>query len=168
MAYRHSPREGPMNQAQRIARNVLLLTLAVAASSSLQAANLPSSLDLAPGEIASSQSPSISTARPDIHAAHGNLALIAQVGNSLTSDITQTGSALEAFILQSGHDHAASIEQHGSHNQGLIVQSGAYNEARIEQYGAHNNALIEQTGTGHRSSVTQNGQGLNVLVRQYR
>ena len=158
-----------MNQVQRIARNALLpLILAVAASPSLQAANLPSSLDLAPGEIASNQERSIASALPDVHAAHGNLAVIAQVGNSLTSDITQTGSALEAFILQSGHDHAASIEQHGSHNQGLIVQTGAYNEARIEQYGAHNNALIEQTGTGHRSSVTQYGQGLNVLVRQHR
>jgi minor curlin subunit len=156
-----------MNHAQRIARKALLpLVLAAVTSPFLQAAGLPSSLDLAPSEIASHQS--FASARPGASAAHGNFALIAQAGDSLTSDITQAGSALEALIIQSGYAHDASIEQHGNHNRGLIVQSGAYNEARIEQYGAYNSALIEQTGTGHRSSVTQNGQGLSVLVRQYR
>ncbi|TCD20449.1 curli production assembly protein CsgB [Pseudomonas sp. IC_126] len=158
-----------MSQAQWIARKALLpLLLAGLASPALHATDRPSSLDLWPSEIASSQNHSIASTRPAIGAAHGNFALVTQLGDSLTSSITQTDSALEAFILQSGYAHAASIEQHGSHNQGLIVQSGAYNQARIEQYGAHNNALIEQTGTGHRSSVTQNGQGLSVLVRQYR
>lgn len=158
-----------MKHAQWIARKALLpLLFATLASPTLQAAGLPASLDLATNEFAASQVHAIALSRPAVAPIAGNLAFIAQAGNSLTGDITQIGNALEALILQSGYAHEASIEQHGSHNQGSIIQFGADNQARIEQYGAHNNALIEQTGTGHRSSVTQNGQGLSVLVRQHR
>ena len=158
-----------MNHAQRIASKTLLpLLFAALASPALLAASLPTSLDLAPEEIASSRSRVIPLTQSETGITGRNLALVAQTGDSLTAHITQTGSALEAFILQSGYAHDATIVQQGNNNQGLIVQFGTDNQARIEQHGAYNNALIEQTGTGHRSSVTQNGQGLSVLVRQYR
>jgi minor curlin subunit len=158
-----------MIDAQRIARKALLpLLLAALSSHTLQAATPPHSLDLAPNEIAYSRPQAAALAQTETATAVGNLALVAQAGDSQAADITQTGNALEAFILQSGYANDAFIEQQGSDNKGLIAQSGAYNEARIEQNGAYNSALIEQTGTGHRSSVTQNGQGLSVLVRQYR
>ena len=158
-----------MFNAQRIACKALLpLLFAALASPALLAASLPTSLDLAPDEIASSRSQAIALPQTETGISGRNLALVAQTGDSLSADITQTGNALEAFILQSGYALEASIEQYGSHNQGLIVQSGSYNKARIEQYGAYIDAQIEQTGTGHRSSGTQHGQGLSVLVRQYR
>lgn len=157
-----------MDQVQWIARKALLPLFAALTSPLLQAAGLQGSLDLAPSELAAT--PLLPGTLPQSAASltAANLALIAQVGDSLIATLVQDGYAQEALILQSGYGHEAAIEQHGIYNQGSIIQSGADNQARIEQFGAANSALIEQTGTGHRSRVTQHGQGLDLVVRQYR
>jgi minor curlin subunit len=132
-----------MNHAQRIASKTLLpllpLLFAALSSPALQAAGPQTMIDLAPSELVSNQAHVIAPARSDYSDSADNLALVTQVGDSLTAHITQTGNALEAFILQSGYAHDATIVQ-----QGLIVQFGTDNQARIEQYGAYNDALIDR------------------------
>ena len=95
-------------------------------------------------------------------------AVITQVGDDNTADITQEDGPHAARIYQKGTGNWADIQQRGTNNTAFISQVGHGNNNEVEVAGTDNTALLVQEGDemGLNLWVTE-GQGRVVDIRQF-
>jgi len=95
-------------------------------------------------------------------------AVITQVGDDNTADITQEDGPHAARIYQQGDDNQAGIQQRGTNNTAFISQVGHDNDNKVEVAGMDNTALLVQEGDGMDLNLrVTEGQGRVVDIRQY-
>lgn len=91
----------------------------------------------------------------------GNVAIIEQVGDDNTAEITQTGNNLYSQIKQDGNRNTALVEQRGNRLVSLVDMVGDNNYLEFTQTGSNKGALFEFRGDNMQYEAHQRGAGVS-------